>query len=65
VTEYAFVETFARAERYQSLILSTTPFLTDAIRLYEQGGFRRSQEGPQELFGTPLFAMVKELRPLT
>jgi short-subunit dehydrogenase len=40
--------------------LSTTP-LTRAISLYEQYGFRRSDEGPNNLFGTPLFTMVKVL----
>lgn len=54
-------ESFASEHGYRSLILSTTPFLNGAIRLYEQYGFRRSSEGPHELFGTPLFAMVKNL----
>jgi len=57
------VEHFAREWRYPRLFLSTTPFLTRAIRLYEQFGFQRSSDGPHELFGTPLFTMVKLLRP--
>ena len=55
------IESFASENRQSRLILSTTPFLTDAIRLYEQSGFQRSDEGPHELFGTPLFTMVKHL----
>jgi len=53
------VEEFARAQNHQRLVLSTTPFLHRAIRLYERAGFERIDEGPHELFGTPLFTMVK------
>jgi GNAT superfamily N-acetyltransferase len=63
------VETFAFTHDHKRLTLSTTPFLLRAIRLYEQCGFRRISEGPNQLFGTPLFTMVKELpntdEPLT
>lgn len=55
------VESFAFADGYQRLRLSTTPFLTRAIKFYEQSGFKRIPEGPHDLFGTPLFTMVKEL----
>jgi N-acetylglutamate synthase-like GNAT family acetyltransferase len=55
------VESFALAHDYRRLILSTTPFLLRAIKLYEQSGFRRTKEGPNHLFGTPLLTMVKEL----
>ena len=54
------VEAFAVSRRARRLTLSTTPFLTDAIRLYEQAGFRRTP-APLDLYGTPLFGMVKEL----
>jgi GNAT superfamily N-acetyltransferase len=57
------IESFALAHGYKRLILSTTPFLTRAIRLYEHFGFRRSSEGPHDLFGTPLFTMTKYLEP--
>ena len=57
----AQVEKFATTERFQRLFLSTTPFLDRAIRLYERLGFRRIDEGPQELHGTPLFTMEKFL----
>ncbi|HYP19476.1 MAG TPA: GNAT family N-acetyltransferase [Chloroflexia bacterium] len=57
------IESFAAEGGYKSLFLSTTPFLAGAIALYERFGFRRSSEGPHDLFGTPLFTMVKDLEP--
>jgi len=48
-------ERYATAHDCRRLFLSTTPFLSGAIRLYEQFGFSRSNEGPHDLFGTPLF----------
>jgi len=35
--------------------------LSRAIRVYESFGFRRTEDGPQDLFGTPLFTMEKAL----
>jgi ribosomal protein S18 acetylase RimI-like enzyme len=55
------VEQFARERNCRRLVLSTTPFLHRAIRLYESTGFRRTDEAPHELFGTPLFTMAKNL----
>ncbi len=55
------VESWAGAEGYAQLFLSTTPFLGSAIRLYESFGFRRMDGNPHDLFGTPLFAMQKTL----
>jgi GNAT superfamily N-acetyltransferase len=55
------VEAFASEQGFKRLILSTTPFLERAIQLYEHYGFRRSGEGPDNLFGTPLFTMEKIL----
>ena len=55
------IETFASAQGCRRLFLSTTPFLSRAIRLYEHAGFQRTSEGPHDLFETPLFTMTKTL----
>ncbi len=55
------VENFASSHNYTRLFLSTTPFLTGAIQLYERMGFKRSNKGPYDLFGTPLFTMEKDV----
>lgn len=55
------VERFAHARGAARLYLSSTPFLRQAISLYERFGFRRSAEGPHDLLGTPLFTMEKPL----
>jgi GNAT superfamily N-acetyltransferase len=58
-----------QAERYANeqgctyMFLSTTPFLDRAIRLYEQFGFQRTDDGPHDLFGTPLLTMTKHIAP--
>jgi len=53
------IQCFAIAQGCTRLFLSTTPFLNTAIRLYEAFGFRRANDGPRDLFGTPLFTMEK------
>ena len=58
------IEKFAIANRYERLLLSTTPFLDRAIHLYEKFGFRRNGEPPHDLFGTPLVTMAKIIKPL-
>jgi putative acetyltransferase len=56
------IERFARDSNCPRLFLSTTPFLSAAIHLYESYGFRRTSE-PHDLFGTPLFTMEKFFPP--
>jgi GNAT superfamily N-acetyltransferase len=53
------VESWAFEQGCRRLFLSTTPFLSSAIRLYERFGFQRMVEDPQDLLGTPLFTMEK------
>lgn len=53
------VEQYASIANCRRLYLSTTPFLNDAIRLYEKYGFRRTVHATPDLFGTPLFTMEK------
>lgn len=53
------IERFARLNNGSRLVLSTTPFLVRAIRLYQRHGFRRTGEGVQDLFGTPLLRCKK------
>ena len=57
----AHVEDYATANGLPRMFLSTTPFLTRAIRLYEHLGFCRTDKGPHDLCGTPLFIMEKVL----
>ena len=54
-------ESFATAHGCSRLFLSTTPFLSAAIHLYEGFGFQRTNEGQHDLFGTPIFTMEKFL----
>jgi GNAT superfamily N-acetyltransferase len=57
------VEDWAAGQGCVRLFLSTTPFLSSAIRLYERSGFTRTDEGPHDLHGTPLFVMEKNIPP--
>jgi ribosomal protein S18 acetylase RimI-like enzyme len=53
------IQRFAIAQGCTRLFLSTTPFLSTAVQLYDSFGFRRKNDGPHDLFGTPLFTMDK------
>jgi putative acetyltransferase len=55
------IESFAITNHHKYLFLSTTAFLKSAIHLYEGFGFQSNDQGPHDLFGTPLFTMVKPL----
>ena len=54
-------ERFALEQGCRRIVLSTTPFLDAAIRLYEKSGFRPVQDGGHDLLGTPLFMMEKHI----
>ena len=56
------LELYAVSERAPRMYLSSTPFLYDAIRLYEALGFWRTGEPPHALGGTPLVTFEKRLR---
>lgn len=53
------IEHYAHAHGFRKLTLSTTPFLDRAVRLYEKFGFAPC--GSDDLIGTPLITMEKEL----
>ena len=55
------VEAYAITHSFQRMVLNTTPFLDLAIRLYERFGFQRISNGQNDLHGTPLFSMQKDL----
>ncbi|HVZ38064.1 MAG TPA: GNAT family N-acetyltransferase [Candidatus Kapabacteria bacterium] len=54
-------EEHARRNGFERLTLSTTEFLYHAIGLYRRFGFKHSNVQIPDLFGTPLFAMFKDL----
>lgn len=55
VQDYAM----SQGTRYARIELSTTPFLTQAIRLYCRAGFRFTDAVLDDLHGTPLLSMAK------
>jgi len=50
----------AKRMRLRYLELTTTHFLSAALRLYENFGFE--QRGQKDLYGTPLIRMIKDLK---
>lgn len=56
-------ESIALKRGFHFLELTTTPFLHEAIKLYEGFGF--TTHGHKDLYGTPLIRMVKNLKPTT
>jgi GNAT superfamily N-acetyltransferase len=55
------IDEFSVEHNCERQFLSTTPFLSSAIRFYERCGFVRIPDGPHDLYGTPLFTMEKRL----
>jgi ribosomal protein S18 acetylase RimI-like enzyme len=55
------IEKYAMEHDCHALLLSTTPYLTRAIQLYQRFGFEIVNEPPYEFFGTPLFNLRKSL----
>lgn len=55
------VEKYAIENGFEKISLVTTPFLTGAIRLYEENGFEGDDIETDGFFGTPWFAMRKKL----
>lgn len=53
------VARYAFGNGYRRMAVSASPFLTRALREYEQFGFRRSPDGPAEFHGTPVYHMTK------
>jgi GNAT superfamily N-acetyltransferase len=55
------IERHALENSCNRLTLTTTPFLTSALRLYDRFGFRFIAGGPDTMFGTPIVHMEKLL----
>jgi GNAT superfamily N-acetyltransferase len=56
---------FAERAGYTAMTLWTQSILEDAIRLYERGGFRLTEQDPHRSFGRDLVAQIwtRELSP--
>ena len=55
------IEEYAIENNCSALLLSSTPYLKKAIFLYDKFGFKIVNDGPYDLFKTPLFTMKKIL----
>jgi putative acetyltransferase len=54
-------ERFGRSQGLTRALLSTTPFLHSAVRLYERAGYSAVEHSEHDLSGTPLVRMEKRL----
>ena len=54
---FAEVRRYGKRQNCSRILLSTTPFLHRAIKLYTRLGFVRTEDGPRQLYGTPLLSM--------
>ena len=55
------VQRYAIENNFKSLLLSTTPYLTSAIHLYEKFGFKQIDGMDDSFFGTLIMQMKKKL----
>ena len=55
-----YAENVAVKKKFHYMELTTTHFLTEAIKLYESFGFEL--HGQKDLYGTPLMRMIKDLK---
>jgi len=54
-----YVARYAFRNGYRRMTVSASPFLTRALREYEQFGFQRSQGTQGEFYGTPVYELTK------
>jgi len=55
------IESYAVENNYKKLLLSTTPYLPSALKLYEKFGFKKIGEMDNSFYGTLIFQMEKAL----
>ncbi len=55
------IQQYAMENNFQSLLLSTTPYLPSAIHLYKKFGFEQIGEVDNSFYGTLIFTMKKLL----
>jgi len=55
------IEQYAVENKFKKLLLSTTPYLPSALKLYEKFGFKKVGQMDNSFYGTLIFRMVKAL----